>query len=101
MKILLDLIFDEKTGDTSIDVEVVDDSLSVLEFNEEIRNGNILNKVLEKITEVFGPQVADQVRSGKIQAICLDNHPELKRNDAGILLTEEVTNKVGGIILNQ
>jgi hypothetical protein len=101
MKILLDLIFNEKTGETSIDVEVIDSSLSVLEFNEEIRSGNILNKALEKISEVFGEQIANRVRSGEIAAICLDNHPELKRNDSGILLTEEATNKVGGIILNQ
>ncbi len=101
MKILLDFLFNEETGDTAINVEVLDDSMSVLELNEEIRNGNMLNKVLEKISEVFGDQVSEMVRSGKIPAICLDNHPELKKDGAGILLSSETANKIGGIILNQ
>jgi hypothetical protein len=101
MKILMDLEFNQRTGETRIIVEVVDNSLTTLELNEEIRSGNMLNTVLRESEKIFGKDLVNRIKDGSIKAICLDNHPKLKTNTDGILCSEENENKTGGILLNQ
>ncbi|MCK9456079.1 MAG: hypothetical protein PHF08_02480 [Candidatus Riflebacteria bacterium] len=101
MKILLDLEFNQTTGETRIVVEVIDTSLSTIELNEEIRSGNMLKTVLKEAEKMFGKDLVNRVKDGSIKAICLDNHPELKNNSEGILISEENEVKSGKILLNQ
>ncbi|MGI6445037.1 MAG: hypothetical protein BWY02_00526 [bacterium ADurb.Bin157] len=101
MKILLDLDFNQTTGETRIVVEVIDTSLSTIELNEEIRSGNMLKTVLKEAEKMFGKDLVNRVKDGSIKAICLDNHPELKNNSEGILISEENEVKSGKILLNQ
>lgn len=101
MKILLDLEFNQTTGETRIVVEVIDTSLSTIELNEEIRSGNMLKTVLKEAEKMFGKDLVNRVKDGSIKAICLDNHPELKNNSEGILISEENEIKSGKILLNQ
>lgn len=101
MKILLDLEFNQTTGETRIVVEVIDTSLSTIELNEEIRSGNMLKTVLKEAEKMFGKDLVNRVKDGNIKAICLDNHPELKNNSEGILISEENEIKSGKILLNQ
>lgn len=101
MKLLMELEFNEISGETQITVEVIDDTLSNLERNEEIRSGKMLNTVLKEISKVFGSEIANRVKDGSLKAICLDNHPELKKDKDGILVSSENKNESGKIILNQ
>jgi hypothetical protein len=101
MKNLLDLEFNQTTGETRIVVEVIDTSLSTIELNEEIRSGNMLKTVLKEAEKMFGKDLVNRVKDGSIKAICLDNHPELKKHSEGILISEENEVKSGKILLNQ
>lgn len=97
----MDLEFNQRTGETRIIVEVVDNSLTTLELNEEIKSGNMLKTVLRESEKMFGKDLVNRIKNGSVKAICLDNHPELKTNAEGILLSEENEIKTGGILLNQ
>jgi hypothetical protein len=92
-KFTIDLEFNEITGATRIVVDFNDDSMSAVEINEAIRNGELLEEILLQTGGLFGHDVARQVREGKIEAVCLDHHPELKKNDTGLLLNNEAVKK--------
>ena len=85
----LELDFNELTGESRIIVDFNDNSMSAFEINESISNGEMLDEILEKAAVIFGKQIAQDVRDGKIEAICLDNHPELRNNDTDILINTE------------
>ena len=87
-KFILDLEFNEVTGTTRIVVDFNDNSMSNLEINEAIKSGEMLDAIIEQAEKIFGEQLAKQVRNGQIAAVCLDNHPELRNNDGGILINE-------------
>jgi hypothetical protein len=92
-KFIIDFEYNEVSGRSSIVVDFNDDGLTNIEINEAIRSGEILEEVIKKTAEIFGEEVAQQVRDGRLEAICLDNHPELKNADTGILLNEEAVQK--------
>lgn len=86
IKFTLDFEFDENTGATSLTIDFQDASLTSFEINESIRSGEILEKVIDQARTIFGDDIADKVANGELKAICLDNNPELKCNDGGILI---------------
>ncbi|MDD3147276.1 MAG: hypothetical protein PHD82_08245 [Candidatus Riflebacteria bacterium] len=92
-KFILDFEFNEKTGATRIVVDFNDPSMSTIEINEAIRNGEILEEVLKETGRLFGDNVASRVRNGEIAAVCLDHHPELRKDDGGIQINQEITTK--------
>ncbi len=91
----IDLEFDEKSGDTRLVVDFQDDSMTAIEINESIRSGEMLEEVLKQAGLLLGEDVANQVRSGKLPAICLDHHPELRNSKAGILINQGEQQKQG------
>ena len=93
-KFILDLEFNEKTGASRILVDFEDSSMTNIEINEAIRSGEMLDEVIDQVAKVLGENIASQVRNGSLEAVCLDNHPELKDSQAGILInSEEVINR--------
>lgn len=97
IKFVLDFEFDETTGATSLTIDFQDASLTSFEINESIKSGEVLEKVIDQARKIFGNDIADKVESGELKAICLDNHPELKNNEGGILInsTSEQREKIG------
>lgn len=89
----LDFEFNEVTGTSRIVVDFNDDSMTAVEINEAIKSGELLEEVVRQAADVFGENVAQQVRAGNLKAICLDHHPELKNADAGILINTGQTAK--------
>ncbi|MBF0406378.1 MAG: hypothetical protein HQM10_03410 [Candidatus Riflebacteria bacterium] len=92
-KFIIDFEFNEVTGATRILVDFNDDSMSSVEINDAIRSGELLEEVLKQTAGVFGNTIAEQVRSGKIAAVCLDHHPELRSNESGILINAQTQQK--------
>jgi hypothetical protein len=92
-KFTIDLEFDEVTGDSRILVDFNDDSMTALEINESIQSGELLEEVVEQAGAVLGENVAQQIRNGELKAICLDNHPELKNIEQGILINSSESTK--------
>ncbi len=92
-KFIIDFEYNEASGRSSIVVDFNDDSMTNVEINEAVRSGEILEEVIAQTAVIFGEEVAQQVRDGRLQAICLDHHPELKESDAGILLNQEAVRK--------
>lgn len=88
-KFILDFEFNEQTGETRIVVDFNDSSMSSIEINEAIRSGEMLDLVLVEAGRLFGENVAEQVRSGKIAAVCLDNHPELRKGGGAIKINQD------------
>lgn len=87
--IYLDLEFNEITGTTRIVIDFNDDSMSTFELNQAIKDGTLLEEVLVRAAELFGEKVAQDVRDGRIEAICLDNHPELRSSQGGVLINSD------------
>lgn len=92
-KFTLDFEFNEVTGSSRIVVDFNDDSMTAVEINEAIKSGELLEEVVRQAAEVFGENVAQQVKNGNLKAICLDHHPELKNSDTGILIDVEQTSR--------
>lgn len=92
-KFIIDFEYNEASGRSSIVVDFNDDSMTNIEINEAVRSGEILEEVIKQTALIFGEDVAQQVRDGRLAAVCLDHHPELKRGDAGILINEEAVRK--------
>lgn len=92
-KFIIDFEFNEVTGATRIVVDFNDDSMSAVEINDAIRSGELLEDVLKEAARIFGDDVAQQVRSGQIAAVCLDHHPELRSSDSGILINTPTEQK--------
>ena len=92
-KFIIDFEYNEASGRSSIVVDFNDDSMTNIEINEAVRSGEILEEVVKQAALIFGEEVAQQVRDGRIEAICLDHHPELKRSDGGVLINEEAVRK--------
>jgi len=92
-KFIIDFEYNEASGRSSIVVDFNDDSMTNVEINEAVRSGEILEEVIKQAALIFGEDVAQQVRDGRLAAVCLDHHPELKRGDAGILINEEAVRK--------
>jgi nanoRNase/pAp phosphatase (c-di-AMP/oligoRNAs hydrolase) len=90
-KFILDFVFNEKTGESKIVIDFNDDSMSALEMNESIRDGQVREDVLNVTESVFGKDIADQARANRIKLVCLDHHPEANKDAPGIALTEEST----------
>lgn len=92
-KFTLDFEFNEQTGNSRILVDFDDDSMTAVEINESIKSGELLDAVVEQAAAVFGDNVARQIREGRLTAICLDNHPELKDETGGVLINSEVAGR--------
>jgi hypothetical protein len=92
-KFTLDFEFNEVTGSSRIVVDFNDDSMTAVEINESIKSGELLEEVVRQAAEIFGENVAQQVKSGNLKAICLDHHPELKNSETGILIDVEQSSK--------
>jgi len=92
-KFIIDFEYNEASGRSSIVVDFNDDSMTNIEINEAVRSGEILDEVIKQAALVFGEEVAQQIRDGRLEAICLDHHPELKRSEGGVLLNEEAVRK--------
>lgn len=80
----LDLEFNEVTGTSRILIHFNDDSMSNFELNQAVKDGTVMNEILEKTAEIFGKKIAEDVRTGKIKSVCLDEHPELRTDEEGI-----------------
>lgn len=89
----IDFEFNEITGSSRILVDFNDDSMTAIEINEAIKSGEMLEEVVQKASQVFGDNVAQQIRDGRMAAVCLDNHPELKSSEGGILINSSETTK--------
>lgn len=81
-KFIVDLLFDETTGEIRVVVDYNDPSLTALDLNEAIRDGQVRQEVLEVVGKVFGSELAGSVENGETELVCLDDHPEL-RDGAG------------------
>ncbi|HNX74161.1 MAG TPA: hypothetical protein PLM07_02625 [Candidatus Rifleibacterium sp.] len=92
-KFILDFEFNETTGATRIIVDFSDPSMSNVEINEAIRNGELLEEVLKEAGQVFGDNVANRVRNGEIAAVCLDHHPELRKDGGAVQINQPVAVK--------
>lgn len=92
-KFILDFEFNEQSGETRIVVDFNDPSMSNVEINEAIRSGELLDLVLLEAGRLFGENVAGQVRDGKIAAVCLDHHPELRQGAAAIQINQQTGTK--------
>ena len=92
-KFIIDFEFNEKTGSTRIVVDFNDPSMSNVEINDAIRSGELLEEVLKETGRVFGNNVASRVRNGEIAAVCLDHHPELRKDEGGIKINQEIETK--------
>ncbi len=88
-KFIIDFEFNQTTGATRIIVDFNDPSMSSIEINEAIRNGELLEDVLKETGRLFGDNVADQVRKGEIAAVCLDHHPELRKNEGELIINQQ------------
>ena len=88
-KFLIDFIFDERTGESNIIIDFIDESMTALETNEAIQAGEIRDQAAEQAGKLFGTDISRGIRDGKIKLICLDHHPELKRDAPGIALPGE------------
>ena len=75
-KIVLDFVFDERTGESRIVVGYEDPELTTLELNEAIRGGQVRDEVIALAGSVFGADVGGRLRDGKIPVVCTDHHPE-------------------------
>jgi len=94
-KYVLDFVFDERTGETKVTIDFLDDSMSALEMNEAVRSGEIREKTLDIVEKVLGSEVAEKVRKGKIELVCLDHNPDRKKPAPGIALPDEIGQKRG------
>ena len=92
-KFILDFEFNETTGETRIVVDFHDESMSNMEINESIKNGEMLEAVIKETGKLFGEQIANRVKSGEVAAVCLDHHPELRSSVSGILINQDVVAK--------
>lgn len=92
-KFIIDFEYNETTGLSSIVVDFNDDSMTNVEINEAVRSGEVLEEVIRQSGLIFGDDIAEQIRDGRLPAICLDHHPELKSNDSGILINQEAVKK--------
>lgn len=77
-RIVVDLVLDTHTGEARVVVDYVDASMTALELNEAIRDGEVREEVLGAVGRVLGEPVADAIRNGGIELVCLDDHPELR-----------------------
>lgn len=92
-KFILDFEFNEKTGTTRIVVDFNDPSMSNIEINDAIRSGELLDEILKEAGKLFGDNVANRVRNGEIAAVCLDHHPELRKDDGAIQINQQIETK--------
>ncbi len=94
-KFIIDFEFNERTGESRVVIDFVDESMSALEMNEAIRSGDVQNEVADQAATLLGAEVAAGVRNGTIKLVCLDHHPELRRDTPGVALaTAEAQKKV-------
>lgn len=77
---ILDFVFNENTGESQITVDFYDESLTNMEINLAIMDGEIRENVTRKVGEIFGSDIENQVRNGNINLVCLDDHPDDKNN---------------------
>lgn len=77
---ILDFVFNENTGESQITVDFYDESLTNMEINLAIMDGEIRENVTRKVGEIFGSDIENQVRQGNINLVCLDDHPDDKNN---------------------
>lgn len=75
---ILDFVFNENTGESQITVDFFDESMTNMEINLAIMDGEIREDVTKKVGEIFGTDIENQVRNGNINLVCLDDHPEEK-----------------------
>ena len=75
-KFIIDLVFNEETGDLQLTVDFNDPSMTALELNEGIQSGEIREDVLHMVEEVFGTELARDIRAGNTEMICLDHDPD-------------------------
>ena len=75
-KYILDFVFDQVSGESKIIVDFNDDSMTILEINEAIHDGEIRENIIALTENIFGQQIAYSLRNGNIELVCLDNHPE-------------------------
>lgn len=90
-KIVLDFVFDERSGDTRIVVGYEDPDLSTLELNEAIRDGRVRDEIIALAETMFGQDIAGRLRDGRIPLVCTDHHPELLDQPAGVPLPQAGT----------
>lgn len=93
-KYILDFIFDEFTGQSKIVLDFNDDSMSILEINQAVMEGEIREEITMLAGKMFGEAIEQSIRNGKIELICLDNHPEEREGAKAILQSrlEDVSN---------
>ena len=77
-KYIIDLVFDDKTGAVKLTIDFHDPSSTQLELVESIRSGELREDVLDQVAAIFGDELAGRVRSGEVEMLCLDDHPELR-----------------------
>ena len=75
---ILDLIFDERSGDVKVVVDFHDPSLTSFEINQAIREGELREELLGVVAQVLGNELAERVRGGEVDMVCLDDQPELR-----------------------
>lgn len=71
----MDFIFDEKTGKSSILIDFQDEEMTALEMNETIRSGELRERILEAAEAMLGTKARQDLESGRIGLVCLDNEP--------------------------
>ena len=77
-KYVIDLVFDQRTGAVKLTVDFNDPGMTQLELVDAIRDGEVRDDVLRQVAAVFGDELAERVRAGELDMICLDDHPELR-----------------------
>ncbi len=75
---ILDFVFNENTGVANIVVDFFDESMTVMEMNLAIHDGEIRENITKKVGQIFGLGIENQLREGQIELICLDDNPKEK-----------------------
>ena len=85
---ILDFAFNENTGETKIIVDFFDQTMTTMEMNLAIRDGEIRENITQKVGKIFGLEIENQLRNGQIDLICLDDHPEEKEVNQEVMSME-------------
>lgn len=78
---ILDFVFDEVSGQCRLLIDFNDASLTTLEINSMIQDGELREEVIGLAGEIFGEALAERLRSGELPLVCLDDEPREQPRD--------------------
>lgn len=73
---ILDFVFDVDSGQSRLVIDYNDSSLTTLEINTMIQDGEIREEVMTLAGRLFGSELEARLRSGELPLVCLDEEPK-------------------------